>query len=219
MPRLYITGTDTDVGKTRITAAVARALRDAGEPTTVVKLVQTGLDPQEPGDAQLAAALAGCEALEFRRFAKAADPWTAARAAGQEPEHASALAAKLRALHGSLVVEGSGGAAVPLNASETITDVAREAGLTAILVVGLRLGCISHARLTLEYLAHRGIPLFGLVLCERYRLADPDYAGEVEDALRSSGAVLGTVPFDADAAASVQRTAGYFSSLRKSSDA
>ncbi|HTV73592.1 MAG TPA: dethiobiotin synthase [Candidatus Acidoferrales bacterium] len=218
MPRIYVTGTDTDVGKTRVTAALARALHEAGEPTTIVKLVQTGLGPYEPGDAQIAAALAGCDAVEYRRLPKPADPWNAARAAGEEPERASALAARLCALPGSVVVEGSGGAAVPLNERETITDVAREAALEAVVVVGLRLGCISHARLTVEYLVHRGIPLLGLVLCERTALDDRAYPGEVEDALRNWGAMLGTIPFEVDAAASVRRAADCFSSLGKSPD-
>ncbi|MBV9271556.1 MAG: AAA family ATPase, partial [Candidatus Eremiobacteraeota bacterium] len=54
MHRYLVTGTDTDVGKTRVTAALTRALKDAGEKTTVVKLVQTGLDPGMQGDAALA---------------------------------------------------------------------------------------------------------------------------------------------------------------------
>jgi dethiobiotin synthetase len=214
--RLYITGTDTDVGKTRVTGALARALREGGDHTTVVKLVQTGADAQEPGDAHVAAALARCDALECRRFAQPADPWTAARSAQEEPARAADLATTLHRLEGSLVVEGSGGAAVPLNEDESITDVAKIAGLETILVVGLRLGCINHARLTLEYLAHRDIPVLGMVLCESRALADPAYAGEVELVLRSSGTVLGTIPFETDAAASVRRAAGLFTFLRKS---
>lgn len=215
MRRLYITGTDTDVGKTRVAAAAARALRDDGQATTVVKLVQTGVRPQERGDAQLAAELAECAALECRRFEKAADPWTAARSVAENPVRANDLVPVLQALTGSIVVEGSGGAAVPLNEHETITDVARLAGLEAIVVVGLRLGCISHARLTVEYLMHREIPLLGLVLCERRPLDDAAYAGEVEAVLRSLGTILGTVPFEADAVGAVRRAAGLFSFLRK----
>jgi dethiobiotin synthetase len=216
MRRIYVTGTDTDVGKTRVSAALARALRESGEHTTVVKLVQTGADAQEPGDAHVAAALARCDALECRRFVQPADPWTAARSAHEEPARAADLVTTLHRLEGSLVVEGSGGAAVPLNERETITDVAKLARLEAILVVGLRLGCINHARLTIAYLAQAGIPLLGMVLCESRARNEPAYAGEVELVLRSSGTVLATIPFETDAAASVRRAADLFSFLRKS---
>jgi dethiobiotin synthetase len=215
MTRLYVTGTDTEVGKTRVAAVIARALQDAGRPTTVVKLVQTGIGPQEPGDAQIAAALAECAAFECRRFNKAADPWTAARSEGRDPVRVGELTQALAGVSGSIVVEGSGGAAVPLNASETISDAAWAAALASVVVVGLRLGCINHARLTIEYLANRGIPLLGIVLCENRPLEDPGYAGEVEYALRSSGRIIGTIPYDPDAPAAIRRGAELFSFLQK----
>lgn len=60
-PRFFITGTDTDVGKTRVTSAIARALRTNGWPTTVIKAVQTGMHLEEIGDAALSGALAECD--------------------------------------------------------------------------------------------------------------------------------------------------------------
>lgn len=206
-PRLYVTGTDTDVGKTRVSAAVARALRAGGErEVTIVKIVQTGLPPGVPGDAEEAALAAGCRALELARFPKPADAWTAALEADAQPLQAADVAARLQAVPGPLVAEGSGGAAVPLNETETISDVAALCGLRAIVTVGLRLGCISHAILSLEYLAARSIPVLGAVLCERRPLEDPGYPAEVERVLRARCRVLGSMPFEPDPARCIERS-------------
>ncbi len=209
MSRYFVTGTDTDVGKTRVSAALARALVLAGERPTIVKLVQTGVAPGECGDAERAGALAGCAFSELARYARPADPWGAALADGREPLRAHALAARLDAFAEPLVVEGSGGAAVPLNASETIADVARLAGAAAIVAVGLRLGCISHTLLTLAYLEARAIPVEGVVLVDRLRAND--YAREdVERALAARAEILGTLAYRTDEAASVEEGARLF---------
>jgi dethiobiotin synthetase len=210
--RIYVTGTDTGVGKTRVAAALAAAARRTA-PTTVVKLVQTGLGPGEPGDAALAAELAGCAARELTRFAEPADPWSAALAAGCEPPDARRLAAALDGISGSLVVEGSGGAAVPLNATETITDAARYAACDALLVVGLRLGCINHARLTLAFLAQAGMRVRGAVLSECWTPTGEDYRGQVRRGLAAQVEILGLVRYDPEARRSVAEAAELFTNL------
>jgi dethiobiotin synthase len=210
--RYYVTGTDTDVGKTRATAALARALA-AREPVTIVKLVQTGLPPEEAGDAQIAAALAGCAAKELRRFALPADPWSAALAEGREPPAAGALAREASALAGSLVLEGSGGAAVPLNATESITDCARMLGGEAVLVVGLRLGCINHAFLTLEFLERRGMPVRAALLSERWGTTEPAYRTDVERALLGRVPAMHVMPHEPDQGASVAAAAAWFAAI------
>ena len=91
MQRYFVTGTDTDVGKTRTTAALALALRLAGKAPTIVKLVQTGLAPGVPGDAAHAGTLAGVPHVELARFFKAADPWSAAEAEGKSEVRAYEL--------------------------------------------------------------------------------------------------------------------------------
>jgi dethiobiotin synthetase len=122
--RLFVTGTDTNVGKTRVTAALARAFVMGGEWPTIVKLVQTGLAGNAPGDAAEAGALAGCPFVELARFARSADPWSASLAAQCEPLDAATLAGRLDAFADPLIVEGAGGAAVPLNPRESLADVA-----------------------------------------------------------------------------------------------
>jgi len=197
MNPLYVTGTDTGVGKTRVCAALGRAgLRHDGGPYRIVKLVQTGLGADERGDAREAAELAGCAWSELHRFPLAADPWSAALDAGAVPLTARALAEELAAMPGAAIVEGSGGAAVPLNGRESISDAARAAGCEAILVIGLRLGCINHALLTLDYLGQRGFALRGAVLCEAFGPTEAAYRLQVERAVGPHLRVAGTVGFE-----------------------
>ena len=213
MSRYFVTGTDTGVGKTRVTAALARALCEREGHATVVKLVQTGLPPGVRGDAADAAQWAGCEAHECARFALAADPWNAALAAGMPPLTAGGLAAALLTLAGPLAIEGLGGIAVPLNATETLVDVVTRAGCTAIVVVATRLGCINHARLTLEYLERRGAAVAGAVLVERYGPTAQTYAAEVRRAIGAYARLLGVVPYDTDPVRSVSGAVALFRSL------
>ena len=194
--RLFITGSDTDVGKTRVTAVLAAAAVARGERPTIVKAVQTGLAPGVPGDAAEAAALAGCAFLELARFRLAADPWSAALADGAPPLDAATLARRIAAVPEPAFVEGAGGAAVPINAGETLTDVAARAACEAVVAVGLRLGCISHARLTLAYLAAHGVPVRGLVLVERWRAVPHDERARVMRALEDHAPLLGLIEYN-----------------------
>jgi dethiobiotin synthase len=208
--RFFVTGTDTDAGKTIVAASLASALRRRHETVTVIKIAQTGCVPHEPGDAQVAAELAGCPFVELARFPKPADPWTAARAASAPPLRAAELAERIARIDGAIVAEGSGGAAVPLNESETLTDVAALCGLQAMLVVGLRLGCINHAVLTREYLARRSVALRGIVLVERWPSTDPGYAGEVAAALGTRDEILGTIAYEPNPTHCVRQAAHLF---------
>ncbi len=211
--RFFVTGTDTDVGKTRVSAALARALAGAGRQPTIIKLVQTGCEAGERGDAAEAAQLAGCPAHELVRFPLAADPWNAALHAGVAPLEATALAHELDAYAGPLVIEGSGGAATPLNERETLAYVAARAACEAIVVVGLRLGCINHTLLTLAYLDAHEVTVRGAVFVERWGAASEDYVEQVRRALEAHVALLGVVRHDVDAAHSVAQSAPLFDAL------
>lgn len=211
--RYFVTGTDTDVGKTRVTAALARALVRRDGHATVVKLVQTGLPPGARGDAADAAELAGCAAYECARFELAADPWNAALAAGMPPLSARELSATLRRLPGPLAIEGLGGISVPLSATESLVDVVTQAECTVIVVVGLRLGCINHALLTLDYLARRGCAVAGTVLVERFGPTTDAYRDQVRRALEPYASLFGVVSHDADPARSVVSSESLFRSL------
>jgi len=210
---IFVTGTDTDVGKTRVTAALAAALVARGRHPTIVKAVQTGLAPGVPGDAAEAAALAGCAALELARFRLAADPWAAALAEGATPLDAASLAARIADVASPAIVEGAGGAAVPINAHETLTTVAARAACVAVVVTGLRLGCISHTLLTLAYLAAHQAPVSGVVLVERWRATTADERANVVRAVERHATILGVIDYDLDARRSVARAATLFGSL------
>ena len=190
--RLYICGTDTDVGKTFVVRLLANAFRARQQTVTVVKLAQTGVDAQEAGDARTAVEQTGQTAIELVRFRKPADPWSAAIAEGRAALTATDLAQRVQQITGHVLVEGSGGAFVPINAEETLSTAAELCDLSAVIVVGLRLGCISHALLTHYYLSRRGVRTCGFVLVDRWK-AGADYAREVENVLLSRGSVLGTV--------------------------
>ena len=210
MHRYLVTGTDTDVGKTRVTAALATALRIADENPTIVKLVQTGLDAGVPGDAVRAASLARCRHVELARFRKPADPWSAALADGMPTVHAEDLARVVESIAGAVVAEGAGGLAVPLNRAQHFGTVATLARLRIILVVGLRLGCMNHALLTLSLCDQLNLPVAGGVLVERWAKCEPSYVADVYRALQGKLEILGIVPFDPDEAGSVENAAQLF---------
>ena len=211
--RYFITGTDTDVGKTRVTAGLALALRRAQYNPVIVKLVQTGVRDDEPGDAAHAGELAGCPHRELARFFKPADPWSAALADGMPAVHAEDLKLVLDGIDGALVAEGAGGLAVPLNRTQTFADVAKLCELRVVVVVGLRLGCINHALLTAAALAEREIDVAGAVFCERWASTSADYREDVARGLQGKLDVLGIIPFEPDEAASVESAATIFEKL------
>lgn len=213
MHRFLVTGTDTDVGKTRVTAALALALRQAGQKPTVVKLVQTGLQPGVPGDAARAGKAAGARYLELARFAKPADPWSAAMAQSAAEVRAYELVDTLNSIDGAIVAEGAGGIMVPLNPHEHFGHVAVQAKLEVILAVGLRTGCLNHALLTMNLCESLRIPVAGGVLVERWEPADEAYRSDVRRTLQGKLRILGILPFEPDENVSVADGAKLFASL------
>jgi dethiobiotin synthetase len=213
--RYFVTGTDTDVGKTRVSAALALALRLAGQSPTLVKLVQTGLTAGVPGDAARAGTLAGVGHVELARFEKAADPWSAALAQGASPLRAGELAAALDSIDGPIVVEGVGGVMVPLNRDEHAGHVPAQAKLEVVVVVGLRLGCLNHTLLTLNLCDRLRIPVAGGVLVERWPCNDRSYPADVLRALQGKLRIFGILPFAPGEASSVKSGAKLFEGVLK----
>ncbi|MDI5907569.1 dethiobiotin synthase, partial [Streptomyces sp. 12257] len=129
MPVLVITGTGTEVGKTVATAAVAAAALAAGRTVAVLKAAQTGVGPDEPGDADEVARLAGAVTqAEVARYPEPLAPATAARRAGLQPvrpHEVAEAAAKLATEHDLVLVEGAGGLLVRFDhAGGTLAHVA-----------------------------------------------------------------------------------------------
>lgn len=169
----FITGTDTGVGKTLVSAALVRAMAATGPRVTGMKPVAAGAERHdgvwrnEDVEMLFAAGNAGttrediCPCLLPDPMA----PHIAAERAGVPIRVADLVAAyhRLAARADAVVVEGVGGFCVPLGEDGGTADLARALALPVVLVVGLRLGCLNHAVLTAEAVAARGLPLAGWI--------------------------------------------------------
>jgi dethiobiotin synthetase len=170
MKGLFVTGTDTGVGKTRVAVALIHALRAQGLRVAAMKPVSAGNAPGELNEDVTALLAAVNVAADLRdvnpyAFEPAIAPHIAAVQAGVriELDVIAAAYARLAAAADVVVVEGAGGWRVPLNDTEDMADLAQRLGLPVVLVVGLRLGCLNHALLTAESIAGRGLPWAGWV--------------------------------------------------------
>lgn len=207
---LFVTGTDTGIGKTRVSSALLRWGRACGLRTVGLKPLATGADTTGEG-------LRNDDALRLQELATVALPYASVNPfCFLEPMAPHLAAARVgvrlaaapliehirgfEPLCDLLVVEGVGGLRVPLNETEDLSDLVRALGYPVLLVVGLRLGCLNHALLTAETLDRLGVSwawvsnrvdpdLFdaeGNRETLRRRLAGPllweqPYAGEVVD--------------------------------------
>jgi dethiobiotin synthetase len=166
---LFVTGTDTGVGKTVLAAALAAALRADGVDVAAFKPVVTGLDEPEddrPADHELLAAAAGRPADEVtpHRFGPAVSPHLAAELAGTALDPA-ALVAAARGLRADVVVaEGVGGLLVPLTLGYTVRDLAVDLGWPVVVAARPGLGTINHSLLTVEAARAAGLDLRAVVL-------------------------------------------------------
>lgn len=169
----YVTGTDTGVGKTVASVAMIHCLRGAGLRAVGMKPVASGCEHTPGGwrndDAlRLQAASVPRPAYDdVNPYALelATAPQLAARAMGMRVELAQLndAYARLAAQADAIVVEGVGGWAAPLDEGLEQSDLARNLDLSVVLVVGLRLGCLSHARLTARAIEHDGLSLAGWI--------------------------------------------------------
>jgi dethiobiotin synthetase len=168
---LFVTGTDTEVGKTAVSCALLESARDLGLETAAVKPVAAGCDAngQNEDALQLMASMTSVLAYEQVNpvaLSEPIAPHLAARHEGVQLQ-VSALADPCRSVMAGgadlVLIEGAGGWRVPLNPTQTLADLARELDVGVILVVGMRLGCINHALLTAEAIRADGLQLAGWV--------------------------------------------------------
>src|SRR5688500_3456661 len=171
---LFVTGTDTGVGKTLVAGAIADWFRRRHRRVGVLKPIATGCEHRREGlvseDAEF---LAHCADARFPldvicpvRYAEPLAPSVAAERAGQ-PVDWEAVARSLRLLEGgsdALIVEGVGGVMVPLDAKHTVLDLARWLRLPTVVVARPSLGTINHTLLTLNALRSAGIEVAGVVI-------------------------------------------------------
>ena len=154
--RAFLTGTDTGVGKTFVTALLARALRRAGLDTIALKPICSG----DRGDAEILRAACdgelGLDEVNPLWFQMPVAPHLAARHEGR--------AISVAAGRQSVLVEGAGGWLVPIADGALVADLAAALGLPVIVVVADRLGCVNHALLTIGNIRARGLECRGIIL-------------------------------------------------------
>ena len=159
---VFVTGTDTDVGKTVVSALIARGLRARGLALSALKPFATGA-PGPGADALLLGEAAGHEPRVFQSFPTPAAPERAAGEAGSVVDVGGAILWVLDQ-PGTLVVEGVGGFEVPLDATHRVSDFARALALPVVIVARNRLGVLSHTLLTVDAVARAGLTVRAVVL-------------------------------------------------------
>jgi dethiobiotin synthetase len=169
MPSYFVTGTDTEVGKTVVTAGLLRAFGRSGRGAVGMKPVAAGIEDGRSADVERHRAAgnraAPAHLVNPYAFEPPIAPHIAASLAGTgiRIERIVAAHRELAALADVVVVEGAGGFMIPLNERETSADLAVALRAPVILVVGMRLGCLNHALLTQEAIRARGLAFAGWV--------------------------------------------------------
>ena len=199
---LFVTGTDTGVGKTLVACALAAGLRARGLDVGAIKPIETGVGPAGPLDAiALRAAADAGDPLDDvcpQRFALAAAPSVAAEAEGRSVDLAAIRAAfdRVMARHELVLAEGAGGLLAPIAPGACIAELVALLGLPLLVVARARLGTINHTLLTLEASRARGLALAGVVVSHaEAELPDGD-ARNLDALRRELGSLwLGELPY------------------------
>ena len=173
MRGVFVTAIDTGAGKTVISTGLVEALRATGKTVAVMKPVASGCEQtaQGPGnDDALRLMRASVLPVPYHivnpyAFEAPVAPHIAARSEGVEIDIAVIKSAftHLQKMADTVVVEGVGGWLVPINATQTMADVAQALDLPVVMVVAIRLGCLNHALLTAAAIRHSGLSLAGWV--------------------------------------------------------
>jgi len=184
MTSLFVTGTDTEVGKTVISTALIDVLKQQGLSVSGMKPVASGCELTQAG-------LRNDDAVQLMQHANVDLPYDVVNPYAFEPAIAPHIAAaqvdtvvdmavikhnfeQIQQQADAVVVEGAGGWFVPLNQQHTMKDLAAMLDLPVVLVVGIRLGCINHALLTVNAIAQAGLPLLGWVANSVETVAEQD---------------------------------------------
>lgn len=169
MNSVFVTGTDTDVGKTRISIALIELLQKQGKRVAAMKPIASGCDLTVDG-------LRNDDALQLSQQADVDLPYDLINPYAFAPAIAPHIAAeqvdtsielmlikqyfdRIQQQSDAVVVEGAGGWLVPLNQTETMADLAIKLNLPVVLVVDIRLGCINHALLTIKAIESTGLKI------------------------------------------------------------
>ena len=197
---LFVTGTDTGVGKTVVTAALAAALRGRGLRIGVMKPVESGCERRDgalfPADAIFLREVSGCEApldvVSPYRMERAIAPALAAEAEGVaiSLDRIAEAYATLAAEHDIVLVEGAGGLLAPLTSDLTMLDLALRLRLPLLIVARNTLGTINHTALTVRAARTAGASIAGIILNETTPARDDSSSGNADALRRWGGALL-----------------------------
>jgi dethiobiotin synthetase len=216
MNGLFVTGTDTNVGKTALGALLLAELRRRHIDAAPLKPVQTGCHPKASNDltvpdldyslsmASMKVTADIYKAMSPYRFEAACSPHLAAEMAGVEIDIAEMITAAqtLTSTYGFVIAEGAGGILVPLNKRETMLDLMRALGYPVLLVARPGLGTINHTLLSLRTLRTAGLNIAGVVFVA-CTTDEPDFI-EKDNAIAiehfGKAPVLGTIPYCAQLA-------------------
>jgi len=203
MTSLFVTGTDTEVGKTAVSVALMSLLKQQG-------LSVAGMKPIASGCESTADGFRNDDALILNRQASVELDYDLVNPYAFEPAIAPHIAAdkvsiaiqanviqrqfyQIQQQVDSVIVEGAGGWLVPIDTTLTMADVAIRLGLPVVLVVGIRLGCINHALLTVQAIVQSGLPFYGWVANQ---MTDNAESEAIIESLKTriSAPCLGVVP-------------------------
>lgn len=218
---LFVTGTDTGVGKTLVACGLAALLRDSGYRVGVMKPVETGCEERDgrlfPQDAYYLKEASGCEEPLEKicpySLKEPLAPSIAAERSGVkiDIDQIATLYSELSSTHDVTIVEGAGGLLVPLLPHYTYADLAKLVKLPLLVVAANRLGAINHLLLTLEHASCQGLRVLGYIF---NRLSiEPSLAAHTNrETLLSLTAVpcLGEIPYIEDLAPKHSSLAGLF---------
>jgi len=178
MRAFFVTGTGTDIGKTYVTAGIIRAARKAGRKASAVKPIMSGYDAANPQISDAGVLLEAMGKVVSPQAVAAISPWrftapiSPDMAAAQEgrgidlPQVMTFCREAVNSASDLMLVEGVGGAMVPLDDRHTVRDWIAGLHMPALLVAGSYLGSISHILTTAEALMTRGITVAGIVISE-----------------------------------------------------
>jgi len=215
MRGVFVTAIDTDAGKTVTSVGLVEALRETGQAVAVMKPLASGCERTAEGlrnDDALRLMQASALSVPYQivnpyAFEAPVAPHIAAQSEGINIEISVIESAfvQLQKIADTVVVEGVGGWLVPINATQTMADVAQMLGLPVVLVVAMRLGCLNHALLTAAAIQRSGLRLCGWVanrIDSDYLQVDANIAALSE---RLDIPLLVDLPLETDEAVLLQR--------------
>lgn len=223
MRRYFVTGTDTDAGKTLITGAMLHKAKQQGLRSVGLKPVAAGCELQDGqwcNDDALTLMACMSESLSYHQVNPVALPEPIAPhiAAVKNHQHLtiSVLAEQLQPGLSQpadlLLVEGAGGWLVPLNDRQYLSDLCQPLQLDVILVIGLKLGCINHALLTVQAIEQAGLKLVGWVGNQVKEMPMSEQDANLETLSKTlSAPCLGVVPYlsESDRISRCRKAANY----------